>query len=61
MLIDFITEHFGMNLSQENQEFNCDCHTISAELVEENDIDRAFSMQYLVSLTNIDEVLQDPI
>ena len=47
--------------NHENQEFDCDSLAISAEPVEENDIDRAFSTQDLISLTNIYEALQDPI
>ena len=58
---DNYLEHSGINLTQENQEFNCEYLAISAELVKENDINMAFSMQDVVSPTNIDEPLQDPI
>ena len=59
-------EHSEIDLSQENEEFSHEYFAISAEPTEENQTDLGFSLQdlviqNLVILTNINEVLQNPI
>ena len=53
-------EDSELNLSQDNREFDYDYLTISSELVEENDIDIAFSMQTLTIPNSTNEALEDP-
>ena len=53
-------EDSELNLSQDNREFDYDYLTISAEPVEENDMNIAFSMQTLTILNSTNEALKDP-